>query len=486
MKELKFLGLKSDFAVGANSNSLSRRNALGAAAMAACGLALSGEVATVIAAENMEASHPVGGVRFRRRDEIEASVTRILANQPATDLHTHCYSPRFGSASGGLLSYGIDDLLTYHYLVAEVFRVVPATQLSYEQFWAMDKAARADHIWKHLFVERTPLSEACGGVLTTLTKQGLDPNEKDLSRYRKWYRQQDPNDYINKVMKLANVDQITMTNPVFDDIERAMWDRDLQLGNDPRFKPVLRCDQLLTDWRWASGKLAAAGYEVREDLSNRTIEEVKRWLRFWLDRMKAEYLAMSLPPEWRYPAPNNPDADRLLRECLLPVLGERSLAWALMIGVRRGVNPALKDAGDGSASADVQSVSNVCRDFPSNKFLVTMLARENQHELCVAGRKFGNLLVFGSWWFLNNPSLIEEITRMRLEMLGTTFVAQHSDARILDQLIYKWDHSRRAIGKVLTDKYASLVETGYALTEAQIQRDAARLLRDNYRDFVQR
>jgi hypothetical protein len=58
-----------------------------------------------------------------------------------------------------------------------------------------------------------------------------------------------------------------------------------------------------------------------------------------------------------------------------------------------------------------------------------MLARENQHELAVAARKFGNLMVFGCWWFVNNPSLITEITRMRVELLGTSFIPQHSDAR---------------------------------------------------------
>ncbi len=126
----------------------------------------------------------------------------------------------------------------------------------------------------------------------------------------------------------------------------------------------------------------------------------------------------------------------------MPLLAERRLPWAMMIGSRRGVNPELRDAGDMGGQADVGSVINLCREFPSNKFMVTMLARENQHELCVAARKFGNLLPFGCWWFLNNPMLIEEITRMRLELLGSSFVPQHSDARILDQLIYKWEHSR--------------------------------------------
>ena len=35
--------------------------------------------------------------------------------------------------------WGVDELVTYHYLVAEVYRVVPATKLPYEQFWKMSK-----------------------------------------------------------------------------------------------------------------------------------------------------------------------------------------------------------------------------------------------------------------------------------------------------------------------------------------------------------
>jgi hypothetical protein len=55
-------------------------------------------------------------------------------------------------------------------------------------------------------------------------------------------------------------------------------------------------------------------------------------------------------------------------------------------------------------------------------------------------QKFRNLHIYGCWWYLNNPSMIESITRMRLELLGTAFTSQHSDARIMDQMVYKWDH----------------------------------------------
>lgn len=422
---------------------------------------------------------------------LERRVLQALRRQPVTDLHTHCYTPDFGAAPdpGGLLLWGVDELVTYHYLVAEVYRVVPPAELPYEKFWAMPKQAQADHIWKHLFVERTPLSEACRGVLTTLKALGLNPNEKSLSRYRKWFAKQTADQYVDKVMKIANVDSITMTNAVFDDQERSLWECDAtwkKIHADPRFTAVLRIDPLLRNWPGAASKLASWGYDVRPDFAGRTVTEVQRFLNHWLDRMKAIYVAMSLPPEFRYPDPAGGAGDRFIRDCLMPVLAQRRLPWAMMIGARsrEQVNPALRDAGDMVGQASVMSVVNLCRDFPANKFMVTMLARENQHELCVAARKFGNLMLFGCWWFLNNPSLIEEMTRMRMELLGTSFVPQHSDARVLDQLIYKWEHSRQLIARVLADKYADLEASGYRVTAENIRRDAALLLRDNFRNFL--
>ena len=424
------------------------------------------------------------------RLQLEATVGRILADQPVTDLHTHCYPPSFGhSADGtgqGLLLWGIDELVTYHYLIAEVYRVVPASILPYEAFWRMSKLAQADHIWKHLFVERTPVSEACRGVLTALKQLGLDPNERTLEPYRRFFRQQDVNAYIDRVMELANVDSITMTNSVFEDVERRQWLDNPSVGDDPRFAAVLRCDPLLRDWPCACEKLRQWGYMADKPLDcESAVNEAKRFVGEWIDRMKAIYVAMSLPPTFCYPSATDNVGQNVLERVLLPVLAERGLPLALMIGSRLRVNPALDDAGDMCGKADILTVVHLCDRFPSNRFLVTMLSRENQHELCVAARKFGNLLPFGCWWFLNNPSIVDEITRERVELLGTSFAPQHSDARILDQLLYKWDHSRQVIGRVLTDQYARLIATGFELTEDHICRDVRLLMRDNFRHFIE-
>src|SRR6476661_8993724 len=165
-------------------------------------------------------------------EKITKTVESAIQRQPVVDMHTHLYPPSFGTPMGaksgksdpaGLLLWGVDELLTYHYLVAEVYRVVPNTKLPYEQFWKMSKTEQADHIWKNLFVEHSPISEACRGVLTSLQLLGLDTSARDLKPIRKWFSEQDPDDYIDKVMELSNVSAITMTNPVFDDNERNRW-----------------------------------------------------------------------------------------------------------------------------------------------------------------------------------------------------------------------------------------------------------------------
>jgi hypothetical protein len=430
--------------------------------------------------------------------EVRGVVEKALGSQPIVDMHTHLYCPTFGTPvpnstgktdASGLLLWGIDELVTYHYLVAEVYRVVPASKLPYEQFWKMSKQQQADHIWKHLFVENSPISEACRGVLTTIKLLGLDPNEKSLDAYRGFFAKQDPSKYIDKVMDISNVSSITMTNPVFDDNERQRWLANPGIANDSRFKPVLRIDPLLRAWPTAAKKLAEWGYKTGEEISASVVEEVRRFLRDWIDKQKAIYLAVSLGPEFRYPAGNDPierGGQAILEKVILPVCAERGLPFAMMIGSKMRVNPALGDAGDMVGKSDIQSVVTLCREFPKNKFFVTMLARENQHELCVAARKFGNLMIFGCWWFLNNPSLIEEIERMRLELLGTSFIPQHSDARILDQLIYKWDHSRKILAKVLADKYRDVIDMGRHVTKADIERDARLMLKDNFANFLSR
>ncbi len=399
--------------------------------------------------------------------QLPSAVRRELDALPITDVHTHIYDP----ALGPVLLWGLDELLTYHYLVAEVFRCRP--EMATGDFWALSKTAQADLIWDELFVKRSPLSEACRGVLTALISIGLDPHVRTLAPLRRWFAKQNARDYVDLVFDKANLRRVYMTNDPFDPAEAPGWAQ--PFARDPRFLGVLRLDSALMNWPEPAARLAGAGFRVEEALSGQTIAELRRYLNVWCDRFEARYMAISLPPSFRYPAVQSP-LTNLLVKAVLPVAEARGIPLAMMIGVRKLVNPALRLAGDSLGVSDVETVEQLARDFPKNRFLITMLARENMHGLCIAARKFANILPFGCWWFLNNPSLIDEITRMRLELLGLSFVPQHSDARVLDQLLYKWSHSRAIIAGVLSEKYAGLLDAGWAVTRSEIRRDLGLLL----------
>jgi len=397
---------------------------------------------------------------------LQKTVCSVFAGTPVTDIHTHLFDP----AMGPLLLWGIDELLTYHYLVAEVLRARP--DMTYAAFWAMPKPVQADLVWQELFVKRTPVSEACRGVLTVLQALGLKANTESLADIRAYFAAQTVRGYVEKVFKLAGVARVYMTNDPLNPVEHAAWKKGFE--RDPRFRATLRLDSSLKDWPQAVGALQAMGYRVDDSLSGRTISEVRRYLAEWSQQMDARYLAISLPPTFQYPDVTS-SLTNLMVKAVIPLARERGIPVALMIGVRKAVNPALGDAGDSVGWADIAAAENLARDFGDVTFLVTLLARENMHGLCVAARKFKNIVPFGCWWFLNNPSLIREITAMRLELLGFSFIPQHSDCRILDQLVYKWTHSRAVIGDVLASKYDDLERAGRPVSEADIRRDLAAL-----------
>ena len=405
--------------------------------------------------------------------ELAADVERVLHETAVFDVHTHQYPPSFKD----LFSAGIDDLVTYHYLVAELFR---SSDVSTDSFWAMTKGQQADLIWETLFVRNTPLSEACRGVVCVMDAYGLDPYARSLKHAREFFSAIKPNDHVEKAMQLAGVTDMVMTNDVFDPKETAYWESSAPVH--PKLHAALRMDTLLNKWENAHRALTSRGFPANATLDDASIQSARRFLDDWIRRMKPVYMAVSLPPTFRYP--EDSVRGRLIKEVVLPTGREHNLPFSMMIGARKGVNPALKDAGDSIGYADTQSVERICLENPNNRFLVSMLSRENQHELCVAARKFANLMPFGCWWFLNNPSIVREITDERIEMLGTSFIPQHSDARILDQIIYKWKHSRHTIAASLTDSYAALARDGWRPTTDQIERDVKRLFQENFRNFA--
>jgi len=406
-------------------------------------------------------------------DQIHSAVEKILATTQFIDMHTHLFPPAFGTL--GL--WGIDELLTYHYLEAEFFRFSDMTP---EHYWSLSKRDQADAIWRALFVENNPISEATRGIIGVLHAFGLPTRSPDLSEARTFFESRSVEEHVLEVLEMAGVSSVVMTNDPLDPVEPGIWMKNAP--RHPKFQAVLRLDRILREWSEPWTLLAEQGYEVDSQASGKSIGEIRKFLADWYGRMQPVYMAVSLPDTFQFP--EDTVRGKILREAVLPSCRELDLPLSLMIGVRRQVNPRLRLGGDAVGRTDLRSLENLCRKFPDNRFLVSVLSRENQHELCVYARKFSNLMPFGCWWFLNNPSIVEEITRERLEMLGISFIPQHSDARVLEQVIYKWRNTRVTLAPILAETYRAVSRDGRAVTRQDIQRDVQRLFCSNFTNWI--
>ncbi len=405
---------------------------------------------------------------------LRAEVAGAVAETTVTDMHTHLFPP----AHDGLLLWGIDEMLRYHYLVAETLSA--ATDITAEQFYAMPADKQAEFVWDRWFIRRPPISEAARGVITTLQALGLDGDQRDLNELRAWFAQWKIEDYLPHVLKTANIDYVVMTNNPFEAAEVDCWDRGLECPD--YMKTALRIDPLLLNWPAAAKVMNAAGYNTGDRPDAAGFAEARRFLADWAEKLRPVYMAASLPSAFTYP--DDSTATAVLDEVVMPAAEELDLPMGVMTGTRRAINPSFRLAGDGVGVADVGALANLCAKYPRVKFLATMLSRDNQHELCVTSQKFANLHLFGCWWYCNTMSIIEELTRMRVELLGSAFTAQHSDARVLDQVIYKWSHTRDVVAEVLCDKYENLYSSGRTITTEEIRRDVRSIFGGQFEQFV--
>src|SRR5271166_6164306 len=162
--------------------------------------------------------------------ELTAAVEEELAATRFIDVHTHLFMPSLGKL--GL--WGIDELITYHYLEAELFR---SSNLKSEQYWNMTKSEKADAIWRALFVENAPISEATRGVVAVLNAFGLPTSGSDLNQAREFFASQALDAHIRRVFDLAGISEVVMTNDPLDPDEAPLWEQGAQ--PDTQFHPVL-------------------------------------------------------------------------------------------------------------------------------------------------------------------------------------------------------------------------------------------------------
>lgn len=232
-------------------------------------------------------------------ENVPSVVISEVAASMVVDLHTHLLPPSHGS----LCLWGIDELLTYvsrgtvncrgalkivshilclqHYLVAEYFMTAPPA-ITPENFYALNKREQADIIWRALFLDRSPISEACRGVITTLVSLGLEKEvaSRDLEGVRKYYSTfrdggvAGADQFSEMVYAKAGVQYAIMTNIPFDANEASYW-RPERKDYSERYRSALRVDPLLAGDRASVEKaLKSSGYDV-------TLEGARQYLRDW-------------------------------------------------------------------------------------------------------------------------------------------------------------------------------------------------------------
>ena len=364
------------------------------------------------------------------RDNLSNKLLNIINTTAIFDLHTHLFPPNHDN----FFLSGFKYLLSYHYLIAEL---LTATDIDASTFYSYNNEKKSSIIWKELFEKRTPVSEACAGVLTIIKELNIEIKNKNFTDICIEYDKKIHSD--KNILELSNVSSLVMTNNPFDLDEWSLfgnndWDK-------KRYLASLRLDDLILDYEESLKK-------AKDQTSNDEVDNIIAYLEKRYSQSSPVYAAVSL---------NSDTFNKLLDDSfwrnILDWLQSKKLPLSLMLGVKRAVNKDFELAGDGIGNINLKELSKLCNLFPKNKFLVTCLALNDQHELTVLARKHPNLRIFGFWWFMNQPTLIKQILKMRIDMLGFSFIPQHSDARVSDQLIYKWSHFKKILHPILLEYY---------------------------------
>ena len=256
------------------------------------------------------------------------------------------------------------------------------------------------------------------------------------------------------IFKITNIKQVVMTNNPFDLNEKFI----LSSNKDPKYLPSIRIDDLFVNDTKNKKTFSS------KDLKNKfKIKKIINVIKKIIKVNKHTYFSLSTENF-------NEFQNHLFFENFFNLLKKNKTPMMLLIGVKRSVNKLYKDAGDGVGIMDLDNLEVILKKFPKNKFIVSCLDLKDQFRLNVLARKFQNLKIVGFWWFNNNESIIENLLKQRFELLGDNFILQHSDARIVDQLVYKWLDFKSIYIKVMVEKYHQLLSLGYKIKTSDLEK----------------
>ncbi|WP_426453288.1 hypothetical protein ACP26L_13825 [Paenibacillus sp. S-38] len=416
---------------------------------------------------------------IRTKEALRELVRKTVQAVPVTDVFTGLYPEAFGS----LMRWGIDELLTSRPLLEETYIFHPGPPL--EDLLAMPKPEAAELVWQTLFIDRTPLSPGCREVVAVLHALGGDGRHKELTAWREYFRTLPAPDYLDLVFGRAGVTTVCMLSDPLQGIEGEVWNR--LYGLDPRFNPVLSVDLLLCDWKTACARLREKDYGVEEKLSAASLDAVRSYLRYSTVRLDPLYLAASLPDGF---SPGRAsDADRLLREAVLPVAAEAGIPLGIRLGAsglrRRGMAPAPQEREAGPA-AGFSALLELCRQHPGQKFIALASGAELTPPELAAARRMPNLHLAGCAAAGTPDRSAAGRLQGGLDVLGLSMTPLYSEAGAVDLLLPAWEQGRSLIGSALSERYLALADAGWSITAEDVERDAAELLGGAFWRFLGR
>ena len=377
--------------------------------------------------------------------QIKFYIEKFVNSTPIFDIHTHLFPSKFKK----YYNVGLIKLLNYHYLKAELFSL---GNIKIKNFNNLDDNKKAKIIWDNLFLNRYPISTATQGVLRILKIYGVEDVNQKFDKILKITNENQLSE--EDIFKITNINQIVMTNNPFNSEEKKI----LNLNKDSKYLPSIRIDDLFMKPKSKNEHLNS-WYLSGQEKIKKAIKEIK----IIIQTNKPSYFSLSTENFKEF-------ENEFFFKNFLSLLKETKTPMMLLIGVKRGVNKLYNDAGDGIGTMNLDHLEKILSNFPRNKFLVSCLDYRDQFKLSVLARKFQNLKIVGFWWFNNNESIIENLLKQRFELLGDNFIVQHSDARIIDQLVYKWLDFKSIYIKVMVEKYQKLLSLGYKIKATDLER----------------
>ena len=192
-----------------------------------------------------------------KKVEVQTIVENTLNKIKILDIHTHLFPPQHKNY---YLS-GLVETLNYHYLIAELF---VSTNINIEKFKSLDKLQKAEMVWNELFDKRTPVSEACKGVLTILKSLSIPIKDKNFLQINELYCGLKLTD--KEIFKKSNIDSIVMTNNPFNEDEWSIFSS--KAWDKKRYRSSLRLDSLMLEFN----KSISIAQNFSNETSNKSIQ----------------------------------------------------------------------------------------------------------------------------------------------------------------------------------------------------------------------